>query len=117
MTLNHLMPFFVAEPAVPDIPGTLAIVAQRISGRNPYQVNVTITDPDGIRAVASVVFTSAVDGTVNDRTAQLTRVDATTFSTGDRALRNARWQRASVAVTYTDGGNVTSTLTQRYAIA
>ena len=109
--------FSSAQPAPVDQPGTLTIVAQRISGRNPYQVNATVTDPDGIRAVTSAIFTSAVDSQTSDRTAQFARTDANTFSTGARALRNARWARSSVVVTYTDGLGNTSTLTQSYAIA
>ena len=117
MTLNYVLPFFVVTEEEPvDQPGTLTVVAQRISGRNRYQVNVTITDPDGIRAVSALTFTSSVDSTVSDRTTQITRVDANTFSTGARALRNARWASASISVTYTDGLGNTATMQQSYVI-
>ena len=114
--LRHIVPFFIEKEPV-DNPGTLTVTAQRISGRNPYQTNVTVVDPDGIRGITSAIYTSAVDGAVSDRTTQLTRVDANTFSTGNRALRNARWQRGSVTVTYVDGTtNQTHRLTATWNI-
>ena len=107
-----------AGPVLPvDQPGTLTIAAQRISGRNPYETTITITDPDGIRAITSMIFTSDVDGATSDRTSQLARIDANTFATRALALRNARWARATVAATYADGNGVASTLRESYSIA
>ena len=97
-----------------DTPGTYTVTGSRISGRNPYQTISVLTDTDGIRAVSSAIFTAS-DGTTSDRTSSFARTDTNTFSATLR-LRNARWQAGSVAITYTDGNGVTSTLTDTWSI-
>ena len=113
MVTNKYMPFFVAESA--DQVGTLTVTGSRISGRNPFNVVMTLTDPDGIARITAATFTSLVDSQTSDRLSQFSRTDANTFGYNS-SLRNARWARASVSITYVDGNGVVSTLTGSYVI-
>ena len=110
MTLNHLVPFFVAEPAVPDIPGSLTVTATQT--RRGANVTFTLTDRDGIASVASTIL-MASDGTVRGTPIALVRVNSSTFS-ADVAFGNDRWRNATFTVTYTDSNGVQFTLTQAY---
>lgn len=115
--LKHVVPFFQPPPVPPepvDQPGTLTVTGTRISGRNPWRVEVTITDPDGIGGDALSASITSSDGRMN--TIALTRQDANTF-TGANNFRAGRWSLGSVSVSYTDGNRVTSTLTQNYSIS
>ena len=96
-----------------DTAGTLTADATRQSrGAN---INYSITDPDGIRGVTSVIML-ADDGTRSDVTAQITRSDANTFSGTSRRLNN-KWRVASITITYVDAvSGASHTLTQSWSL-
>lgn len=90
---------FDTSPAPVDQPGTLT--ASRTRQRRNHVITVSVSDPNGIRALSSVTFTAASDGTAVDGTVDFSRTDANTFD-GDFARRNSRWSSGTVTVVYVE---------------
>lgn len=100
-------------PAPVDRPGTLTLDATRQSrGAN---IDYSVTDPDGIRAVTSVVMLAG-DDTRSDVTSKIARTDANTFGGTSRRLNN-KWRVGSITIVYADATSGAShTLTQSWSL-
>ena len=93
--------------------GTLSVTPTRRS--RGVDVNYSITDADGIRAVTAVIMLAG-DGTRSDVTSEITRTNANTFS-GVSNRANNKWRNANITITYTDATSGAShTLTQAWSV-